>query len=236
MSSPLRLAAALALLAAVSACSARTGDFGRPDPAVSSFAPLPKPGPTFNETDEEVLMHDRIHRFLYAPHVQGWFVRELAVVRRAALTAKELDRERGTYYRWLSATHYRSSRTRYNAMAADIQADVDTVPATFDAICAVEEIDRQRGLALAEVGAIEPGTENRVARRAQDNDEAIADFAAALSFRYDAYSYALENLLVETPHDEAITVDRLLSTLAAYVGEAETQNFCADPNPVVVLR
>jgi hypothetical protein len=44
--------------------------------------------------------------------------------------------------------------------------------------------------------------------------------------RYGAYNYALDHLLVETPHDNAVAVNGLLSDLDVYVEAAQRGDFC----------
>lgn len=226
------------ILAVVAACSGstttRVGDLGRPIDVVRTGA-IPEryvvePSTrNFNRTDEEKRMADRVWRFLHAPHVSGWFIPRL----KPEPTDSADDPAR--YYRWLQKTRYRSSEVRYNTVAGDIHADVLTLPETFEAICAVEDIDRQRGIALAELGPLEPGMADRVAQRRAENDTTIATFVVAVRYRYESYGYALDNLLVETPHENAREVDALLSDLARFVGKAEAADFCGRPSEVLVL-
>lgn len=226
------------LLAALAACSGSTttrlGDLGRPVDVVRTGA-IPDQyvvetgTKTFNRTDEEKRMADRVWRFLHAPHVTGWFIPQF----KKEPTDSADDPAR--YYRWLQKTRYRSSEVRYNTVGGDIQADVLTMPDTFAAICAAEDIDRQRGIALARLGPLEPGMADRVAQRQAENDTTITDFVVAVRYRYESYAYALDNLLVETPHANAREVDGLLSDLARFVGKAEAGDFCGRPSPVVIL-
>lgn len=223
-----RLILALPLLAVIAACSStktRIGDLGRPVDVVQTGA-IPErftvePGTRdFNRTDQEKLMADRVWRFLHAPHVVGWFIPRLP---KEPVDGAD---DPAQYYRWLQKTRYRSSEVRYNTVAGDIHADILTLPATFEAICAVEDVDRQRGIALAELGQLEPGMAERVALRQVDNDGTIRSFAIAVRYRYESYGYALDNLLVETPHANAVEVDALLSDLAGYVTRAERGDYC----------
>ncbi len=226
------------LLAALTACSGstttRVGDLGRPVDLVRTGA-IPdryivEPGTkAFNSTDEEQLMADRVWRFLHAPHVTGWFIPRFK--REPTDSADDPAR----YYRWLQKTRYRSSEVRYNTVGGDIQADVLTMQETFAAICAVEDIDRQRGVALAELGPLEPGMADRVTQRRAENETTIANFVVAVRYRYESYGYALDNLLVETPHANAREVDGLLSDLARFVGKAEAGDFCGRPSAVIIL-
>jgi hypothetical protein len=234
----LRASLSALLLAAVAACSGstttRVGDLGRPVDLVNTGA-IPEryivePGAKgFNRTDEEERMADRVWRFLHAPHVTGWFIPRLP---REPVAGRD---DPARYYRWLQKTNYRSSEVRYNTVAGDVHADVLTLPDTFTAICAVETIDDRRALALAELGPLEPGIADRVAQRRADNSATIASFVVAVRYRYESYGYALDNLLVETPHANAREVDAVLSDLARFVARAEAADFCERPSPVLVL-
>jgi hypothetical protein len=62
--------------------------------------------------------------------------------------------------------------------------------------------------------------------RKAENDLKIDWFVRAVTYRYDSYGYALDLLLVETPHEEAIEVDGLLSELGIYVELAQRGDFC----------
>ena len=166
----------------------------------------------FNETDEEREMHDRVWRFLRPQHGGG----------RLAGGKSDV----GDYYRGLQRTDFRSSRTRFAALGGDIQSDIDMIPAAFETICEVREIDRRRAVALDGLGGLDPATAEGVAKRRAVNEAEIASFTSALGFRFDSYAYALDHLLVEAPHEEARDADGRLNELALLVEEAENNAFC----------
>lgn len=236
----IRAAALMALLLAVAACGPRPiGDFGRAQPSVLHDEILPSIGGTraelagepvsqFNQTDQERAMHDRVWRFLIAPHARDWFYDVSVELQRTRLSGRRDHRfTPDRYSRWLRGTAFASSRVRYRAVADHVIADIDTLPATFAAICAVIEIDRQRGVAARGIATPGPGAlENARARKAE-NDERIDWFVRAVTYRYESYGYALDQLLIETPHEEAIQVDGLLGDLRAYVEMAQRGDFCA---------
>jgi hypothetical protein len=222
----------------MSSASARPlGDFDRPAPSAFNDEFLPEVGKVragnsgepvsaFNLTDQEAEMHDRIWRFLVAPHASDWFhdlVAELQRTRISATTVHRYSTDR--YYGYLHNERYRSSRVRFRTLASDALSDVDTAPSTFRAICNVIEVDRQRSVASSELGGLSAGD---VAARRAENDMWIGWFTRSLRFRYDSYSYALDHLLVETPHEEAIQADGRLSELAIWVDRADRGDFCGD--------
>ena len=231
---------ALAGLAGLlAACVARpVGDFGRAAPSFTHDTAMPaagdilarqrgEPVSTFNQTDQEREMHDRVWRFLVAAHARDWRFDSAVELQRTRITPPRdtrfsIDR----YYRWLHETRYSSSRTRYSTVGRHITADLDTLPGTFAAICAVIEVDRQRAIALRGLSNLASDAAANVAARKYENDAFIAWFVRALNYRYESYDYALDNLLVETPHEQSLAVDEALRRLSAYVGRANRHDFC----------
>ena len=241
-----RAVAIVALLGATGACAQRPiGDLGRAGPGVLHDDILPAIGKTraqlfgepvsqFNLTDQEREMHDRVWRFLVSPHAEDWFF-DVAVELQRTRVAWPLDQhfKPDRYYGWLRQTAFASSRVRYNAVADHVRADLDTMPSTFRSICAVREIDRQRAVAAREIAGIGEGTREDAAARKAENDLRIDWFVRAAAYRFESYGYALNHLLVETPHEEAVVVDGLLSELAGYVESARQGDFCAGGQGVI---
>ena len=134
------------------------------------------------------------------------------------------------YYKWLRGERFASSRVRYTRVNEDAIADIGMVPSAFRSICAVIKIDRQRGLAFNEIAGLEDDVGANAAARQAENNAVIGWFVRAVTNRYASYSYALDHLLVETPHEEAIELNASLSELAVYVDAAERGDFCFNPN------
>ncbi|HEV7344814.1 MAG TPA: hypothetical protein VGN60_04180 [Devosia sp.] len=236
-----RLAGALVLSAILTGCVARpVGDFGRAAPSWTHDTAMPaagefiaanrgEPVSRFNKTDQEEEMHDRVWRFLVAAHANDWQFDSAVELQRTRIVRPRDERftiER--YYVWLSRTRYESSRTRYATVGRHITADLDTLPTTFAAICAVIEIDRQRAIAYAALGSgLAPRIAEEVAARKYENEAFIAWFVRALNYRYSSYDYALDNLLVETPHEQSLAVDEALRRMSVFVGRAQRGDFCA---------
>lgn len=220
-------------------CVARpVGDFGRAQPSVMHDTVMPyageliaenrkEPVSNLNQTDQEREMHDRTWRFLVAAHSRDWLFDGSVELQRTRIgPARDFRYTTERYYTWLRSTTYQSSTTRYSTVGRHILADFDTVPATFQSICAVEAVDRQRRIALAEVGGGEPGIAADVAARRTENQWHIDWFVRALNYRYDSYAYALDHLLVETPHEQSIGVDENLRRLRPWVDRANRGEFC----------
>jgi hypothetical protein len=190
-----------------------------------------EPVSSFNLTDQEAEMRDRVWRYLVAPHAYDWFGDTAVEYRRTRITemsAKPLKTDK--YYNWLHSTRFASSRVRYQRLREDVIADIGMLPAAFRAICAVIEIDRQRGVATNEIRGLEDKVAANAAARHYENQVTISWFVRALGNRYDSYSYALDHLLVETPHEEAVQANASLSDLAVYVEIADRADFCSSPS------
>ena len=235
---PIGLIAVTVLLAG---CVARpVGDFGRAQPSVLHDTVMPyagkliatnrkEPVSNLNQTDQEREMHDRTWRFLIAAHSRDWLFDGSVELQRTRIgPARDFTYTTERYYSWLRTTTYQSSTTRYNTVGRHILADLDTVPTTFQSICAVLEVDRQRRVALAELSGIEQSVADNVAARRTENQWHIDWFVRALTYRYESYAYALDHLLVETPHEQSMSVDENLRRLKPWVDRANRGDFCVD--------
>jgi len=230
--------AAIALTVVLAGCARPVGDFGRAeaDPLHDTVMPAigtaratvsREPVSSFNLTDQEQEMRDRIWRYLVSPHAYDWFgdtATELA--RTRILPVSDKPRPADRYYRWLHSTKFASSTVRYSRIGDDVQSDIDMMPATFEAICAVLQVDRQRGVAANGLPNLEDKMYADASARQGENQIQIGWFVRAATNRYDSYNYALDHLLVETPHDNAVGVNGLLSDLGVYVEAAQRGDFC----------
>ena len=230
--------AAIALIAGLAGCARPVGDFGRaaPDPLHDTVMPLvgdaratvgKEPVSAFNLADQEQDMRDRIWRYLVAPHAYDWFQANIAELQRTRIlpiSSKPMRTDR--YYAWLHGERFASSRTRYSRIGDDATTDIEMMAPTFASICAVLDLDRQRGVAANGLPNLEDKMRADAAARQAENEAQIGWFVRSVRNRYDSYNDALDHLLVETPHDEAVRVNGLLSDLAVYVEAAERGDFC----------
>lgn len=210
---------------------------GRVDRDSVTTSSVPTTPNGLNRTDDEVEMENRIWRFLDAPHSKPWFEPVAAMIpwhdpistamRRHGLPDRLGDADvPAMYYETLASTAYRSSHTRYVTVSTDAEQDIALTPAVFDVICRVREIDERRQIALSELSASDPSAHDRVQERHEVNETQIAAFTMAFRFRYEAYSTALDKLLIETPHEEAWQVEAKLTEMAYLLELAERGNFC----------
>lgn len=244
----LAASAAVLLLAALGACARPVGDFGRAEPSVLHDQIMPamgragarasgEPVSNFNLTDQEREMHDRVWRFLVAPHSRDWFYDTAVELQRTRISGEtDLRFSPDRYYLHLRSTTYASSRVRYQTVASDIMADIATIPSTFVAICNVIEVDRQRAIAVSNVRLGAPEGTLEVGSRTWENDQRINWFVRALGYRFDSYSTALDRLLVETPHEEGRIVDARLAEMEVYVRRARARDFCGGAGGGMVYK
>ena len=230
----------IALAIVLSGCARPTGDFGRaeidplhdaamPNVGVARATAAAEPVSSFDLTDEEREMRDRVWHYLVSPHASSWFrdtVVELQRTRIVPTTDKGMRPQR--YYEWLSGERYASAQVRYVRIADDVTTDLAMMPSAFAAVCTVVGIDRQRGIAGDRIEGLEESMKHEAKNRLEENSRFIGWFVAGVLYRYQSYSYGLDHLLVETPHKEAVTVNGLLSDLDVYVEAAERGDFC-DP-------
>lgn len=240
-----RIIVVAALVGISSGCVARpVGDFGRAQPGVLHDTIMPlagdglamarkEPVSNLNQTDQEVQMHDRTWRFLIAAHGRDWMFDSSVELQRTRIgRARDYQFSVDRYYTWLRTTDYRSSPTRYATVGRHVLADLDTLPTTFLSICAVLEVDRQRRVALAELSGIEQSVADNVAARRAENTWHVDWFVRALNYRYDSYAYALDHLLVETPHEQSMSVDETLRRMKPWVDRANRGDFCTGASGV----
>ncbi len=232
---PLLGAIPIIVLLTVSACARPVGDFGRAERNVLNDEVMPglgnaiSKGSAFNLADQEIEMRDRVWRYLVAPHAYDWFGDVAVEFHRTRITPisnKPLKTRK--YYDWLHSTRFASSRVRYTRIEEDAIADIGMMPSAFASVCAVIELDRQRGIASNQIAGLEDEVSINAAKRHAENRIVIEWFARSVAYRFESYSYALDHLLVETPHEEAVSANGRLSDLAVWVEAAERGDFCGD--------
>ncbi len=208
------------------ACS-QTGDFGRlkqPAPSVFDQRPgLTRQGePVLVKSSQEIHLDNLLQRFV--TDIAG--SQGVTAISNSARALAGREPTQSDYYDWLRTQPFADSSTRYRKLANEVDLDTMTLPAVFRAICAVQNLDRRREIAARELAAADPATLSLVVGRRLENNETVARFVAVLEFRYDSYSYALEQLLIETPDVLARMVDTKLNILAVQVQTARAGQFC----------
>lgn len=230
---PLLGAIPIVLLLTLSACARPVGDFGRAERNVLNDEIMPalgnhiSKGSAFNLADQEIEMRDRVWRYLVAQHAYDWFGDVAVEFQRTRIVAVSNKHMKvGKYYGWLHSERFASSRVRYSRIEEDAIADIGMMPSAFLSICAVIEMDHQRGIASNQLAGLEDEVAINAAKRHAENRIVIDWFVQSVSYRYESYSYALDHLLVETPHEEAVSTNARLTELAVWVEAAERGDFC----------
>lgn len=229
-------------------CARNVGDLGRAPTGIveSKLLPAVERYTSVNDTnglshlpltDEEVRMNNALWRFFASPHAREWSYTGQARLNRVELASgRAFNDQLNRYYVYLQRYGFRSSAVRYRAMADHIDADLAEIPAAFDSICAVQELDARRKRAVASFPELGPDERRQVDLRMAENRRTIAAFALALEFRYQSYSYALKRFLVEAPDEGAREVDSRLSDLAAKNTLANAGTYCSPAPGVVTVQ
>jgi len=208
------------------------GDLGRPDhsltidDAMDAIAKWFHPGYSFNRSDAEVDMANRLWRFVAPEPRWNWMPARATTLRpsRGLWIGDATTPDR--YYAWLHNADYQSSSVRYSTVADDVDADLGTIPGAFESVCAVQHLDHQRRVAEANVPGLSGDVHAAAAARFSANETEIGVFVWALRYRYESYQYALDHLLVETPDPGARAVDEGLIALRHWVRAAARGQFC----------
>lgn len=230
-------------LGLLSGCMRPRGDFERSRPSIIHDKINPEVGKArariagepvsdFNLTDDEEELRNRVWRFLEAPHSKDWFFSVAAEIQRTRLAgATDGSFTIGRYYAHLRSTPFRSSRVRYQKVDGDISADIRGIPPVFAVICRVEKIDARRLALLGRHGGLSSAEQQNIVARNEENGQLISWFQRALSYRARSYDFALQKLVVETPHIEARQVDIRLSELDVYQDRTARGEFCGPGYP-----
>lgn len=239
------LAVAFATGLASAPSAQELGDFGRVKDNSLNQQVLPaleylfkvltnRPHSTLERTAAENEMLARVWQYLVAPHVKDWAFPYGDNIRKARIDGAVTPGVKDYYgwlsgkLNWLTGVKFESATQRYRLMGQHIATDLALLPPAIASVCAVEELDRQRQVALANVETADPDARRNAEARIAENDAFITRFAAALTFRYASYDYALNSLLVVYPDPEAKAIDAQLSALATYVEEVASDSLCAD--------
>jgi hypothetical protein len=230
---PAKLLLALLAAASISACTATTGDLGRPRPTVWTQLIAPEAGywsatfrgeeaSYFRLTDDEEQMRDRAWRFVMpaSPHnvFQGE-VSNLAHTRILPVAAQSTDV--GDYFRGLTSISFASQASRYNRLAEDANADRLLIGPFRANAGRVVNMDRVR-MRTAEASPDVPADKQAPAMaRVIENEGLVFWVCERLDFRIRSYRHALANLVVEMPSREAVKAERAIMAL-----EMEARPLC----------
>lgn len=230
---PAKLLLALLAAASVSACTATTGDLGRPRPTVWTQLIAPEAGfwsatfrgehaSYFRLTDDEEQMRDRAWRFVMPGHERSIFqgeVSNLAHTRILPVAAQSNDV--GDYFRALTSMSFASQASRYNRLAEDANADRLLIGPFRANAGRVVNMDRVRMRAAESSPDVSPDKQAPAMARVVENEGLVFWVCERIDFRIRSYRYALANLVVEMPSREAVRAERAIMAL-----EMEAKPLC----------
>ncbi len=230
---PSKLLLAMLVAAAVSACTATTGDLGRPRPTIWSQLVAPEAGfwsatlrgeetSHFRLTDDEERMRDRAWRFVMpsSPHsvFQGE-VSNLAHTRILPVAAQSTDVS--DYFRGLTSISFASQASRYNRLSEDANADRLLIGPFRANAGRVVNMDRVRMKAAEGSPDVPVDKQAPAHARVVENEGLVFWVCERVDFRIRSYRYALANLVVEMPSREAVKAERAIMAL-----EMEAKPLC----------
>ena len=225
--------AVLLAAAFLSACTATTGDLGRPRPTVWSQLIAPEAGfwsatargeqtSYFRLTDDEEQMRDRAWRFVMPSSPNSVFqgeVSNLAHTRILPVAAQSTDVS--DYFRGLTSISFASQASRYNQLAEDANADRLLIGPFRANAGRVVNMDRVRMRTVEGSPDVPVDKQAPAYARVVENEGLIFWVCERIDFRIRSYRYALANLVVEMPSREAVKAERAIMAL-----EMEARPLC----------
>ncbi len=222
-----------ALVIAAAGCAAPQGDFGRPKANWWNDTALPmigreaararsEPVSYYMLTDDEKTLRDRSYRLVMPIHRRAFLARNRTELVRTRVWPDEMYRVDPTlFYRKEVAEEFRSSEARYNSLRSEILADRELLGPYYRAIKRVCRADAARLRALDETPMLTHEEEADAFGRVYENMRVIDWGLAALAWRVESYSYALERSRIEIPSKQDRSVSLTLGEFADAVAELE---------------
>lgn len=230
---PAKLTMLIGLLLSATACTS-TGDLGRVQgfDAQSGYTNAHLGSATDGSSgslaeplvisDTERDLQRRLQRFQNLKAGSGWLADVTYQVRLA--TGRQLTE--ADYFNWLKSEYETSLEAAYGRIVNDVQIDLLTLNELFQAACKVQQTDLQRKIASNAINTTPDATVAALDARIADNAEIIRRIHTVLEFRYNSYSYALEQMLVQAPSESARNVDIKLNALATKVEQSNSGDYC----------
>lgn len=233
---PAKLLLAMLAMVSVSACTATTGDLGRPRPTIWTQLIAPEAGywsatfrgedaSYFRLTDDEEQMRDRAWRFVMPASPNSVFqgeVSNLAHTRILPVAAQSTDVS--DYFRGLTSISFASQASRYNRLAEDANADRLLIGPFRANAGRVVNMDRVRMRTVEASPDVPADKQAPAMARVIENEGLVFWVCERVDFRIRSYRYALANLVVEMPSREAVKAERAIMAL-----EMEARPLCQMP-------
>lgn len=184
----------------------------------------------FQLTDDERLLRDLAYPLIAPPYDRA---RWDQVVDQYGLTGRldpNLAPDIPNYTSALMGEYRRSPLSLYATLKDDIRNDVERIPAFEDVARRVSDMDIKRRKSLAYVTELTPYEVDNAMRRVEENRQVVIWVHRCLIERAVAYRFALERLVISTPYNAAVEVERSLTLLKARLAQ-----FRIVPPPAVAV-
>jgi hypothetical protein len=214
---------ALAGLGLLAGCA--NSDFGEVHPtlvrddihdwvALDAIAGKPTSPSTFELTDDERQLRDLAYPLIEPAYDRHqWYA--VAGEYGAIGSDHRTVFDRTAYANHLFGDRYRSPSARYARLIDDVRNDSTRLPQFFETAARVLDIDQKRRKSLAYVSGLSAYERDRALRRIYENRRIVSLVGAQLSQRVSSYHFALERLVIMTPSQQAVEVERSLNRLQA---------------------
>lgn len=129
--------------------------------------------------------------------------------------------DRTAYATRLFGSRYRSPTSRYERLIDDIRNDITRLPAFFETAARVLDIDQKRRKSL-DLISVRGYERDEALRRIFTNQQVVTLVQRSLDRRVASYHFALEQLVIVTPSQQAVEAERLLTKLEAEIAYYRT--------------
>jgi hypothetical protein len=220
----------LAAALASSGC-ALNGDFDRVRPGLRSddmhdwvgrdaVASIGLPASDSRLTDDERSLRDLAFAMIDPPYDRN---RWDSVFREYGLGRSARDPirfDQTEYWKRLADIWRTSEASAYAQLVSDARNDVIRIEPFFAIAGRVADMDRKRKAALAHAQYLKQAEHDNALFRNNENTAVVDWVCRSLNARWDAYRYALERMMIQTPFPQAAEAERALALLQTRVAQA----------------
>ena len=187
----------------------------------------------FQLTDDERLLRDLAYPLIAPPYDRARWDSVLDHYGLTGRTNPDLVPDVPNYTSALLSELRRSPLSLYAQLNGDIRNDVERIPAFEDVARRVADMDVKRRKSLAYVTELTPYEADNALRRIEENRQTVIWVHRCLIERAAAYRFALERLVISTPFNAAVEVERSLTLLKARLAQFRIVPAVAVAQPAV---
>jgi hypothetical protein len=174
-------------------------------------------------TDDERQLRDLAYPLIEAPYNrQQWY--SIAGEYGVIGSDHRQGFDRTAYADHLISKRFRSATARYAQLTEDIRNDTTRLPQFFETAARVLDIDQKRRKSLAYVSELSKSERDNALRRIRENASIVFKVRSKLDQRVSGYRFALERLVIMTPMQQAVDVERSLNQLQAQIAHYRTRS------------